>query len=30
MACAVAYGLLTTLENDGVVGYDLFVNFIGR
>jgi hypothetical protein len=30
MACAVASGLSTALENDGAGGYDLFFDFIGR
>jgi hypothetical protein len=30
MACAVASGLLMALKNDGVGGYDLFFDFIGR
>jgi hypothetical protein len=30
MACAVASGLLTALQNDGVVGYNPFVNFNRR
>jgi hypothetical protein len=30
MACAVASGLSSALENDGAVRYDPFVNFIGR
>jgi hypothetical protein len=30
MACAVASGLSTALENDGAGGYDLIFDFIGR